>query len=149
MKRDQIVDTPISILSINDDGVGLMHFKDRVTMGVPEQMEHFKGIVELTNNHPTPFVVTAGEYVIITKEAKENSSILESQSPVCAMAIVVSNLAYRLLADFFIRMQKPQIPYKTFTNPKKANEWCKQFVVKENTDTSSNTHKNLSPSINI
>jgi len=96
-----IVETPISILSINADGIGLMHFKDGATMDVPEQMEHFKGIVELTKNYPTPFVVTAGEYVVITKEAKENSSILESQSPVCAMAIVVSNLAYRLLADFF------------------------------------------------
>lgn len=149
MKKNRIVETSVSVLSLNEDGIGQMHFKDRITLDIPEQMEHLKGIIELTENHPTPFVVTAGEHVIITKEAKENVSLLEDKSPVCASAIVVSNLAYRLLADFFIKWQKPKIPYKTFTNKEKAFEWCKQFVIKKNSSSSSNFHKNNSPSIHI
>lgn len=149
MIKQIIVETPISILSINADGIGLMHFKDNITMDILEQMEHYKGIIELTKNYPTPFVVTAGEHVVFTKEDKENTSLLEGRSPVCASAIVISNLAYRLLADFFIKMQKPKIPYKTFTSEEKAVEWCKQFVVKENTNRTSVTHKTFNPSINI
>lgn len=131
MKKIRKLETSISILSINEEGIGIMYFKDRITMDIPEQMEHLKGIIELTENLPTPFVIMAGEHVIITKDAKENASFLEDKSPVCASAIVVSNLAYRLLADFFIKMQKPKIPYKTFTNKEKAFEWCKQFVVQK------------------
>lgn len=123
-----MVETSISILSVDDDGVAEMHFKGGVTMDIPTQLEHLKGIIQLTKNHPTPFIVTADEFVAFTKEAKENAPNMEDQSPVCASAIVVSNLAYRILADFYIKMQKPKIPYKTFPNKEKAIEWCKQFV---------------------
>jgi hypothetical protein len=130
VKNSSFVETSISILSLNEEGIGFMHFKDNSTMDIPEQLEHLNGIIKLTNNHPTPFVITAGNQVIFTKEAKENAVSLESQSPLNASAIVVSNLAYRLLADFFIRMQKPKMPYKTFTDIEKATEWCKQFLKK-------------------
>ncbi len=128
MNKGKLIETSISILSINDYGVAEMHFKDHVTMDIPEQMDHLKGIINLTKNHPTPFIITAGEHVVFTKEAKENAPVIEEKSPVCASAIVVENLAYRLLADFFIKMQKPKTPYKTFTSKDKAIEWCKQFV---------------------
>ena len=130
MKQDSLVETSISILSINNDGIGLMHFKDGATMDIPEQMEHLNGIIELTNHHPTPFVVTAGNSVIITKDARENALIIEDQSPVSASAIVVQNLAYRLLAEFYIKIQKPKTPYKIFTSKEKAFEWCRQFIKK-------------------
>lgn len=148
MKPTNIVETSTSILSINDDGVGLMHFKEGANIDIPEQMEHFNGIIELTANHPTPFVVTAGEYVNFTKEAKENAPLLEAHSPVNAFAIVIHNLAYRLIASFYFKMQKPKIPYKTFSDTEEAAEWCKQFVVKEGSNTSV-MNKNTSPSFNI
>ncbi|MCX6295505.1 MAG: hypothetical protein NTX97_05475, partial [Bacteroidetes bacterium] len=72
-----MIETSISILSINDDGVAEMHFKSGVTMDIPAQLEHLNGIIELTKNHPTPFIVTADEFVAFTKEAKENASIIE------------------------------------------------------------------------
>jgi hypothetical protein len=128
VKHNRLVETSISILSVNDDGIGLMHFKDGVTVDIPEQMEHLNGIIELTDNHHTPFVVTAGNGVTFTKDARENALIVEDQSPVCASAIVVQNLAYRLLAEFYIKIQKPKTPYKLFTSKEKAFEWCKQFV---------------------
>jgi hypothetical protein len=128
MKEKLVVETTVSMLTLYENGVAQMHFKDGITMDIPEQLEHLKGLIKLTHNKPTPFIITAGKFVNFTKEAKEHALVLENQSPVCASAIIVSNLAYRLLADFFIRMQKPKTPYKTFTNHEKAVDWCKQFV---------------------
>lgn len=105
-----------------------MHFKDNATFDIVEQMEHLEAIKKLTNNKKTPFVVTAGENVTITKDARDNAILIEDLSPVCASAIVVQNIAYRLLAEFYIKIQKPKQPYKIFTDREKAFEWCKQFV---------------------
>lgn len=122
------IESEFIILSINSDGIGQMHFKDNITFDIPEQMEHLKNLIEITNGQKTPFVVTAGENVTITKDARDNAIVIEDDSPVCASAIVVQNLAYKLLAEFYIKIQKPKQPYKIFTNQDSAFEWCKQFV---------------------
>jgi hypothetical protein len=130
MEKLNSIETSIAIISINNDGVGHQYFKDNITMDVPEQMENLEAILKLCNGKPTPFVVTAGKNVIVTKDARDNALSLEDKSPINASAIVVQNLAYRLMAEFFIKVQKPKNPYKIFTKQEEAFEWCKQFIVK-------------------
>jgi hypothetical protein len=110
------IETTIAIITINNEGIGHQHFKDNVTMDIPEQIENLQAIQKLCNGKPTPFVATAGKNVIITKDARDNALSIEDQSPINASAIVVQNLAYRILAEFFIKVQKPKNTYKIFTN---------------------------------
>jgi len=107
-----------------------MHFKDGIILDIPEQMEHLKALIRITNGKKTPFVVTAGKQVNITPQARDNAIVIEDDSPVCATAVVVQNLAYRLIADFYMRINKPKTPYKVFTDQKSAFEWCGQFLAK-------------------
>lgn len=130
MEKLNSIETTIAIITINNEGIGHQHFKDNVTMDIPEQIENLQAIQKLCNGKPTPFVATAGKNVIITKDARDNALSIEDQSPINASAIVVQNLAYRILAEFFIKVQKPKNPYKIFTNKEEAFEWCKQFLVK-------------------
>ena len=39
------------------------------------------------------------------------------------MALVVNNLAYRILSNFFIRFNRPVVPTKVFNSRKKALVW--------------------------
>ncbi len=39
------------------------------------------------------------------------------------MALYVNSLAYRIMANFFIRVDKPPIPTKLFSNRDKAIDW--------------------------
>jgi hypothetical protein len=125
------IETTVSILTIHETGIGQMHFKDDIVMEISNQMEHLNGLIEITKGQPTPFIVTTGKRVIISKEARDNGVLIEEISPVNAMAVIVQNLAYRLVADFYLRFNKPKIPYKVFTDQEKAVDWCKQFVVKD------------------
>jgi len=111
-----------------ENGIGHMHFKDHITMDVAEQMEHLENLKKITEGKPTPFVVTAGEGVTITKEARDNAILIEDLSPLCATAVIVQNFAYKLIADFYLKVNKPKQPYKVFSDTDKAYEWCKQFV---------------------
>lgn len=131
MKTLQSIETSVSIITINVDGIGNMHFRDNAHQDVPEQMENLKALIEITNNKPTPFVVTARENVTLTREARHNALLIEDQSPINATAVVVQNFAYRIIAEFYLKIQKPKNPFAVFTDKEKAFEWCKQFVVKK------------------
>ncbi|MBN8696897.1 MAG: hypothetical protein J0L87_10215 [Bacteroidetes bacterium] len=130
MEKPNLIETKIAIISVEENGIGFQYFKDNTILDVPEQMENLEAIIKVTGNKPTPFVISAGKNVIITKEARDNALPLESLSPINASAIIVQNLAYRLIAEFFIKVQKPKNPYKIFTDKENAIEWCKQFVIK-------------------
>lgn len=131
MQVIQSMETAVCIISINEQGIGSMHFKDDVHLDVPEQMENLKCLIEITKNKLTPFVITAGENVTLTKEARNNALAIEDQSPISATAVVVQNFAYRLIAEFYLKVQKPKNPFAVFTEKEKAYEWCKQFLDKK------------------
>lgn len=131
MKILQSLETSTCIISIDEAGVGSMHFKDDSHQDIPEQMENLKALNEITGHWPTPFVVTAGENFTLTKEARHNALLIEDISPMKATAVVVQNVAYRIITDFYMKIQKPKNPFAVFTDKQKAYEWCIQFVVKK------------------
>lgn len=124
----KVIETSTTIFIIQDDGIGHMHVKDGVTMDVPEQMENLDALNQITSGVRTPFYVTAGKNVTLTKEARDNAIVIEDRSPMYGTAVVVENIAYRLIADFYYRVNKPKNPYKVFSNVNDALEWCAQFV---------------------
>lgn len=132
MKIKDSIETISAIVSIYENGIGHLRFKDNATLDIPEQAENWEAMKKLTNDKKTPFLVSAGDNVIITKEARDNAIKLEDSSPMNASAIIVQNLAYRLIAEFYVKVQKPKNPLKVFTDKDmdKAISWCLQFVEK-------------------
>lgn len=122
------IETPLITTVIYNDGIGHMHFHDNATIDVPEQMEHLENLKKITEGKSTPFVVTAGNNVTITKEARDNAILIEDLSPLNATAVVVQNFAYKLIADFYLKINKPKQPYQVFSDVEKAFEWCKKYL---------------------
>ena len=131
MKIIQSIESSTCNISIDENGIGRIHFKDNIHMDIPEQMENHEMILKITNNQPTPFVVSAGENVTLSREARHNALLIEAISPICATAVVAQNFAYRIIADFYLKIQKPKNPFAVFTDRDKAYEWCQQFVLKK------------------
>ena len=73
-----------------------------------------------------PFIFSAGEFVSITKEARKNATKMEDQVPVSASAVLVINLAQKLIADFYYKFDKPKNPLKVFRDFDKGIEWLKK-----------------------
>ncbi|MEO6901735.1 MAG: hypothetical protein ABI315_01110 [Bacteroidia bacterium] len=133
MKIISQIETTVALISLDENGIVHVHYKSYALYDVAQQLENKEAIYQLVGTRATPFLITSGENVIFTKSARENALKIEPTSPVCASAIVIENLAYRLVAEFYIKIQKPKKPHKIFTNREKAYEWCKQFLtIKEN-----------------
>lgn len=120
-------ETAYTTISLRSDGIIHVHIKDNVVYGLEEQHENLYACIDLVNGVKHPFMYTQGEYVTITKESRENSEKISKISPMYPIAIIVQNLAYKLVAEFFLKFHKPKIPMKIFSNEEKAIEWLLNF----------------------
>jgi hypothetical protein len=66
--------------------------------------------------------------VVITKEARDHSAELEKTYPGIASAVIADNLAYKIIANFYLKVNKPKTPYKVFNDFASAEIWLKTFL---------------------
>ena len=62
------------------------------------------------------------------KEARELFASKESAENQLAKAIVINSLAQKLMANFFIRFNKPPEPVKVFGKEEEALAWLDKFI---------------------
>lgn len=122
------IDTPKVYLALRKDGIGYVYLKDHTELNIELQTELLKHYDDLNDKKLTPFLFEAGEGVTITKEARDNATLIEDISALKASAVVVDNLAYKMIANFYLAFNKPKRPYKVFSKREEAIQWLKQFI---------------------
>lgn len=70
-----------------------------------------------------PFIFSADEFTSITNEARKNAKSMEPFVPNFASTFVVRNLAQRIIADYYLKFDRPGIPYKVVTKIEDAVKW--------------------------
>ncbi|MBP7809846.1 MAG: hypothetical protein KA163_11175 [Bacteroidia bacterium] len=114
-------------LSLREDGIVLVFYHDNTVLDIPVQLKMADAFNEIADGIPSLFVFTAGEGVTITKEARDNALKLEDSTPIKASAVVADNLAYRIIANFFLKVQKPKGKYRVVANLEDAIKWLKSL----------------------
>lgn len=66
----------------------------------------------------------------VSREAREYLSSAEATEGVLAGAILSDSSFSAFLANFFLKVSKPRIPTRIFTDEKKALDWLEQFKKK-------------------
>lgn len=117
------VETAQYIIGVRDDGIIHVFYKEHAELDVKLQLEMLDVYIELCENKPYPFIFGAEEYITVTKEARDNALSLEDKSPLAVSAILVKNLAHKLIADFYLKFNKPRRPYKVFKNFEEGIDW--------------------------
>lgn len=125
------IDIEEAIISLKDNGIVYVYFKSGVTIDCDTQEKLLVNYREITNGKMHPFLFYADEQVSITKEARDNAIIIEDRAFASASAILVNNLAHRLIANFYLKFNKPKKPYKVFSKKTDAIKWLITFVENE------------------
>ncbi|MCL4856630.1 MAG: hypothetical protein KJZ55_05055 [Flavobacteriales bacterium] len=111
-----------------EEGVILITYKNNVEIELDEVIEIRNITNDLAKGKPYVSIYDAGNDTTVTKEAREISAkdgIIVNRK---AMAIIVKHLGQRILANFFINLNKKTHPMKALTNIEDAIKWAKEYL---------------------
>lgn len=117
------IELPEPSIALRDDGIIHVSFVTGTEITVEIQMKLLDAYNEFTGNQKRKFVFEGGEFVSISKEAMENALLIEEKAPMGITAVVIRNLAQKLVAEFYYKVRKPKQPYKVFKDFDKAIAW--------------------------
>ena len=83
---------------------------------------------KLSGGKKMPVLIDAGEFTSIDKEVRVFSASAESNIYTLADAIAYYSLAQKLIADFYVKYNKPVVPTKVFAKKPEAIDWLKGFI---------------------
>ncbi len=121
---------PEVTVSLKSDGIVYVKYNQDVTLDLDLQAKSLVAFNEVTEKKLTPFLFEADLGISVTKEARDNAIVMEDHTPCKATAVLVQNIAYALIANFYMKFNKPKRPYKVFNNREEAIEWLDTFIEK-------------------
>jgi len=110
------------VVSLREDGIVHVFIKPGTHITVDVQKSMIETYYKVTNIK-RPFIFEAGEFTSISKEARQNATVIEDTAPVAASAIIVKNLGQRIIADYYYKFNKPKQPLKIFKREEDAVIW--------------------------
>ena len=119
----RLIETDHAKVGMRDDGIVHVYYKAKTEINIELQAKMLEVFNEITGKQQHPFIFEAGEAVTVTKEARDNAITMELQTPVCCTVVSVTNLAHRIIAEFYYKFNKPIQPYKVTTNFEDGIQW--------------------------
>lgn len=122
------IDLEKATVSLLDEHIIHIHIKSGREIELSDAVYIVEAMGKLGNGKKYPILIDAGSFSSIDKEARVFSAAAESNLYTVADAIAYYNLAQKLLADFYVKYNKPVIPTRTFPNKQEAITWLKTFT---------------------
>jgi hypothetical protein len=120
-----MIEIPEVIVRMRADGIVHVTFRKGIVLDLELQSKLLAINIRITEGKKSYFIYDAEDSVTITKEARDNATKIEHLAPIKASAVVANNLAYRLVANFYMKFNKPKTPYKVFDNLENGIAWLK------------------------
>jgi hypothetical protein len=116
-------------VTFRPDGIIHTHFhKGQFTIDVDHVKQINAVCGELTNGKKVPMLIDGDQLTIPSEEARSFVAQKDSNPYSLAEAFLVGSLPQKLIANFFMRFNKPGRPTKMFTRKEEALVWLKGFL---------------------
>ena len=122
------METRTAFIFRRDDGIISMVIKDNAEVDIEAAKENQEAFIELVGKEECLLLVSFGKDYYATKEAKEFAANSHIGRQVIAEAIIINNLAHKILINFYISFHKPKRSIRMFTKEAEALKWLKTFV---------------------
>lgn len=122
IKKDE---TSASYISICSDGIIRVLFKKNKEIDPKALKELFEKFNKMVDGLKYPFIYFAEDgSVVFTTEGNTYSKENQHAFPKICSAFVTKSLAQRLIANFYLKINKPANPSKLFKTQAEAENWC-------------------------
>lgn len=117
-----------STVLLRDDGMLEVNVKESSDIGVDECQELTAAYESLLGEKKCPLLHIVGDYVTMDKEARDYASSELGLKFSIAEAFVINSLPHKILANFYMKVQKPSVPTKFFKSKSEAEDWLSKYL---------------------
>ena len=129
-----------SFVEFRDDGIVKIILKDGVHMELRDSLDQHRVLIEKKEYIPFVILVDPGKDTSASKEVRDFSNSHDAAKTTMAQAIVVSNLAHRIIANFMKKFYTTKMELRVFTDEQEAVNWLYKYVDKKKNSISSNSN---------
>lgn len=116
----------IADLTLIDDCIIHVVVHDQVDVQFENLIEVRKKNIEFAKGKDYCVMLESGSFVDYSKKTREASASEEYSGGRIALAIIINSLAIKILADIYLRINKPFCPTKAFKNKEDALKWLQE-----------------------
>lgn len=118
----EITTSTVRLRLLNNSIVHYTYLKG-AEIDIPQHKINHDALKEIAVLKKHPLLIDSTEFVQITNDCRKYIRSLEGVAPILARAIVTEFLANKLLTQFYLKVNKPQHPFKIFSHYHHAVDW--------------------------
>lgn len=103
-------------------------FADDVLINEINSEQMTTTLADYLGDKKVPILQVLGKYMNFTKEAREFSVTEKGIKNVLVNAFVLDSLPHKILANFYLKMDKPPVPTKLFSTRDEALGWINEYL---------------------
>lgn len=115
-------------ITLLEKGIIENHVFPQITIDAADILEIKKYNLAFAQNDPYVVLVTSGHLSGVTKEAMELSAGKDFAKETMAKALLIESTGHKIVGNFYIRVKKPYIKTKIFSDRAKALTWLRSFI---------------------
>lgn len=117
-----------SEIFLRNDGIVEILIKESSVIGREECIEITDSYETILESQRFPLLHIIEDYVTIDKEAREYAASEEGLRYSKVEAFVINSLAHKILANFYMKVNKPSVPTKFFRSREEAEDWLSKYL---------------------
>lgn len=121
-------DTPFIHFEIRNNILVCTYKKNlRINLDIAQKIVTAR--IFFTGGKKMPALILGQGVISIEKSAREFLASTDGIADLAASAIVVNSAFSSSLGNFFLTVNKPDLPVKIFSNISRAEKWLQQFIM--------------------
>ncbi|MFL5753245.1 MAG: hypothetical protein ACJ76F_07560 [Bacteroidia bacterium] len=117
----------ISSIQLREDGIMHIDIRGDELFVLKDVHELIEAAGKIGGGARFPNLITIGEYTIPDAEARKFASSPEGSIYKTADAFVIKSFSQVLVANFYVKVNKPFVPSHFFKKTEEAEKWLGQF----------------------
>ena len=107
-----------------------IRIKDHSSIEENDIIETKQHNLELTKGKAYAIVLETGDFTDVSQEARSAMASEKMETNRKATALIITKFAQKLIGNFYLRVNKPNVPTKMFSKKEKAMAWAKEILAK-------------------
>lgn len=126
MKELEKIELKAYVTWLDEDNIVWTVVKEKANIDLEDAKENSIVVNGLIKSGKSPLVDTRSLHSI-TKDARDHFSMKGRDTNVSSIAIIVGSALSRMVANFYLGINKPKVPVRLFNNDASAIKWSKSF----------------------